>query len=58
MSKLRLLLVAVVAYALMAIVTFGHAKHHIEKGTWGNDELSIASSLFWPLYWSWELQKP
>jgi hypothetical protein len=58
MSKVRILLVAIAVYAALGIVTFGRAKHHIEKGSWGNDELSLASAIFWPLYWSWELQKP
>jgi hypothetical protein len=67
----RIAIALATLYVLVAIVTFGHAAvkferqeaieaercrvtHCINFDTTG--EATVVSAIFWPFYWSWELQ--
>ena len=43
----------ILIYIFIAVVTFGHAAN--------NEDLSggagLGSSMFWPFYWSWNIQR-
>jgi hypothetical protein len=71
MKYLKEPLTLVAVYCIIAIITFGHAYNSFpseEKSKWAGIEYVITngpgiktmgafvSSLFWPLYWSVELQ--
>jgi hypothetical protein len=43
-----------IAYACFAIFTFGHAANNRAFLM----ELSTFAAMAWPLYWSWEIQRP
>ena len=56
----RLFLGAMVVYAAIAIVTFGHsAAHYMPEPKQEQDTRvadAVVAGLVWPLYWSWEIQ--
>jgi hypothetical protein len=61
MSSERAAIIGALAYAAVAIVTFGHAANGMRSNpTWADAPADVVASgsliaaAFWPLYWSWE----
>ena len=52
----RLMAVCVGLYAIIAVVTFGHAAANARQNEFVSEQAmtGIVGGMFWPLYWSWE----
>jgi hypothetical protein len=45
-------------YIIAAILTFGHAANNSAVPEAAKSDGLVLISMFWPFYWSWELQRP
>ena len=50
--------IAIASYIIGAILTFGHSSNNHALSAWAREGCSPINAMFWPLYWSWELQQP
>lgn len=62
-------LIAAIGYVGMILFTFGHSASHCTMNAWDINRTEVkcdnflafmkagVAAPFWPLYWSWELQK-
>jgi hypothetical protein len=50
--------IAIALYIIGAIGTFGHSANNPALPAAAREGGSLFISMFWPLYWSWELQRP
>ena len=49
--------IAIALYIIGAIGTFGHSANNPALPAAAREGGSLFIGMFWPLYWSWELQR-
>ena len=50
--------ISIASYIIGAILTFGHAANNAALSNAAKSDGLVLISMFWPFYWSWELQRP